>query len=503
MVDLKRLAWTPPKSTRYNILFLVADDMRPEIKAYHDPVNMAAMFPYIHTPNLDKLAGRSALFKRAYAQEALCAPSRASFLTSRRPDTTRVYDAGTYWRTEGGNFTTIPQYFKEHGYVSVGVGKIFHGGQASGHDDDSISWSTPVYHPDNQHWTKEQQYAWGFPNDTTEQENPLEDSLITRRAIQELKRLAPKAIHGEQPFFLGVGFMRPHLPLLCPEKYARYYPDYKISLPRYPFAPWAMPDIAWSNFHTLRSFENIRELGSHGSINSTLPDWVTKKMRQAYYTCVTYVDDMIGRILWNLNKLGLRNNTIVVFLGDHGYQLGEHGEWEKQTNFELAIQAPLMISIPGLTDNGVIAHQLVEFVDIFPTLVEAAGFRPLRRCPRNSSGIALCTEGASLIPVIQNPNEKWKSAAFSQYPRMSMEGEVVMGYSIRTEHFRYTEWIKLGICATHYKIDHAKKKELYDHKMDPNENVNLFKHVEYREVLEQLHEQLVNGWRAAFPLKEA
>ena len=469
---------------------LVVDDMRSEAAQYPGMLR-------VHTPHLEHLARRSLVLKRAYVQQGAGAASRTSFLTGRRPETTRVFDTSTYWRTEAGNFTSLPQFFKERGYHSVGIGKVFPEGAASGYNGDAISWSEPTYHPDTLAWQEEKKDAWWLAEEDKQLSSPLSDTLIARRATEVLERLAPAAVTGIQPFLLAVGFMRPRLPFLCPNRYDRYYLKDDIQLPPSPHTAQGLPDIAWSNYRELRSYRNLQRLNSHGSMNTTLPNSTVVQLRRAYSICVSYVDDMVGQVLGKLDELGLRNDTVVVFLSDNGVHLGENGLWEKYTNTELATHAPLTVTIPGRTDSGLVSDQLVEFVDIFPTLVEAAGFERLPLCPLGC--MQLCTEGISFLPLIDEPTRVWKTAVFSQYPRMSICGEIVMGYSIRTQRFRYTEWVKMGLCATHYRRDHVKKKELYDHRVDPGESINLFRYKAYQTVLESLHDHLVAGWRGALP----
>ena len=199
---------------RMNVLFLVADDMRPELGAYYGKDFPSPIHPTMHSPNLDKLASKSLLLKRAYCQQAVCSPSRTSLLTGRRPDTTHVYDLQTYWRKSGGNFTTIPQYFKENGYTSIGMGKIFHPGIASGHDD-PISWSAPYFHA-TIHW-ETRENSWKAVPDYELKDKPLVDNQTAEHALGILRQVAPAAKSGEKPFFVAVGFHRPHLPFVFPE----------------------------------------------------------------------------------------------------------------------------------------------------------------------------------------------------------------------------------------------------------------------------------------------
>ena len=484
------------KSTTKNVLFLAADDMRPDIGVYN--VNNQNS-PNMYTPNLDRLAKQSLLLKKAYVQQAVCSPTRASLLTSRRPDTTHVHDLIQYWRNVGGNFTTIPQYFKENGYITAGMGKIFHPGKASGHDD-PISWTEPYFHGKAPHWDNASQYSWFAASEEETEQYPLLDDQTAEKAIEMLNHLAPKARNGNQPFFLAVGFHKPHLPFLFPEKFLEHYPLNDIMLPDNPYAPNDMPQVAWSNFDEIRKYEDIMDKYGYGDINGTqFPDQVTKELRRAYYSAISYTDSLVGKVVDTLENLELAENTIISFWGDHGWQLGEHGEWCKHTNFELATHAPMMIKVPGMTDKGVEIETPTEFVDLFPTLVEAAGLAKIPLCPENSSDVMTCTEGVSMIPLIDEPERKWKSAVFSQYPRMIVSGNVVMGYTLRTQEYRYTEWVFYDTVKYEPIWDQTRGFELYDHSNDPQENINRINDPNYSLLQKKLSKMLHDGWRAAMP----
>ncbi len=493
---------TPAK--RKNVLFIVSDDMRPQLNIYSGPDFPSRTHPTMHTPNLDGLARKSLLLKRAYVQVAVCSPSRTSLLTGRRPDTTHVYDLVTYFRKVGGNYTTIPEYFKQKGYLTAGMGKIFHPGMEASGMDDPISWTENYYHPDNSYWMPKYNHTWTAASDSEVEKHPLIDQMTAAYAIKTLNLVAPKAKSGEQNFFVAVGFHRPHLPFIFPEKYLQYYPESSIKLPANPYAPVNMPQVAWSWMDELRTYDDILDKYGYGEINSTLPADLVLALRRAYYASISYVDDLVGELLDELNKLGLASDTVVSFWGDHGWQLGEHGEWCKQTNFELATHAPMMVHIPGLTDKGVVSEQLTEFVDLFPTLVEAAGLYPIQLCPvGKETSTVTCTEGISMLPLVRNPTRPWKSAAFSQYIRMSTSGNQYMGYSMRTHNYRYTEWVEFRgypqYAPKWRKIFHRDGVELYDHLEDPEENINRAFDTSYTDIRQILRTQLHAGWRNALP----
>ena len=484
---------------RKNVLFLIADDLRPQFGPYMDTTSADPVHPVMHTPNLNSLASRSLVLKRAYVQQSLCAPSRTSMLTARRPDTTHTHDLWTYWRESAGNFTTLPQYLKENGYRTAGVGKVFHEGHVSG-GDDPISWTDPYFRADdNEYWSRYKETTWHMADDKDVEDHPLEDMMIASQAVRKMNELA----QSSKPFFLGVGFHRPHLPFLTPAKFYDHYPKKSIKMPPNYFTPEKMPEIAWSNSRELRSFTDIPTAQPfwYGAINDTLHEQPALDLRRAYYASVSYIDSLVGEVVDNLEKLGLLDDTIIVFLGDHGWHLGDNAIWAKATNLEAGVRAPLMLTIPGLTDNGVESDQLVEFIDLFPTLAEVLGFPAIPICPEVSSHVELCAEGTSFLPIISNPNKSWKKAVFSQYPRFVFSGEIRMGYTVRTERYRYTEWVPTVECEYRPRWGEGDKQdvELYDHAIDLQENRNVASLPEYQQEVVRLHHVLRDGWRHVIP----
>lgn len=482
---------------RKNVLFFVADDLRPNLGAYSGHHAPSPSDPSMYTPNLDRLAQSSLVLQRSYVAQAICSPSRTSVLTGRRPDTTRVWDLKHYWRLVGGNFTTIPQYFKENGYRTVGMGKIFHPGKHASGNNDPISWTDPYFLGEDDY--SKNRLLWQAVTEAEERQTPLLDTQIADFALKTLNEVAPKAKSGEQPFFVAVGFHKPHTPWNYPERFEKYYPLDSLELPDNYFSPVGMPAFAWHNFSRLNTYKNVEPYHLHdvGAINYTFPKNLTLLMRRAYYSSVSFTDYNVGRVLQELDDLGLANDTIVSFWGDHGFQLGEHCEWQKETVFELATRAPMMVKVPGVTDSGMVTSQLVEFVDLFPTLVDLAGLPQMKLCPENSSQILLCTEGKSFVPLFTNPNiTGWKNATFSQFPhgRNGRNGLDVMGYSIRTDRYRYTEWATF---KPHLKPEWNKLHgiELYDHGIDPEENRNWAQEPSYANLRSQLSKQLRAGWR--------
>jgi len=466
---------------KMNVLFIAVDDLRPELNCYGQS--------HVISPHIDSLAHTGTLFERAYCQVALCMPSRASLLTGARPDTTKVYQFDTDFRDAIPDVVTLPQHFKQHGYHSQALGKIFH-------NDDKASWSVPMwrsrlpeYHSPKGlkvlEWIKDDwrkiKFTWHLGNGVTKHkrmgglpyeapevpDNALRDGAMTDRALEALREVKDK------PFFLAVGYEKPHLPFIAPKKYFDLYNLDQVELADNPSPPQDVPRVAMYNWNDLRHYYGIPKVGP-------VPDWQAREMRQGYYACITYVDTQIGRLLNELDRLNLRDNTIIVLWGDHGWQLGEHGMWDKHSNFETSAHSPLIINVPGQIPGR--TRSLVEFVDIYPSLCELCHL-PL---PEH-------LEGTSFKPLIENPKEPGKKAAFSQYRRVVQDHGNVLGYSMRTDHFRFTQWIEMeephALVAT----------ELYDHRTDPDENVNVVKHPQYQTEIKRLTLQLQQGWRGALP----
>ena len=470
---------------KLNVLFIAVDDLRPQLGCYGQK--------QIKSPNIDRLASEGLLFEGAYCQQAVCAPSRASILTGTRPDTTKIYDLNTPVRKVMPNVLTLPEHFKKNGYETVSIGKIYHHPQ-----DDSQGWSVKPYRagasPEGR-W-KGRGYVTGEaiaqmeeldkanPPSRTGQKGPTDEGPVkvgigpafeagdvpdnaypdganTDYAIKELNRLKDKT------FFLAMGFYKPHLPFTAPKKYWDMYKPEDIKLADNPFIPKNAPSYAMTDWGELRAYSGIPKKGP-------CPDELARQLIHGYQACVTYTDTMVGRLLDELDRLKLRDKTVIIIWGDHGWKLGEHAGWCKHTNFELDTHVPMILSVPGAKTAGQRTRALVEYVDIYPTLCEACGL-----------SVPGHLEGRSMIPLVENPARPWKKAAFSQYPRGK-----VMGYTMRTERFRYTEW-------QDRKTKEAIARELYDHEKDPDENVNAVEEPQYAKDVERLAAMLKQGWRAA------
>ena len=463
------------RASEYNVLFIMADDLRPELGCYGAK--------HIQSPNIDKLAARGTLFERAYCQVAVCNPSRSSLLGGVRPDTTGVLDNQHFLRPQLPEIVTLPQLFKSSGWYSMSLGKIFHHSDREPGDDPQ-SWSEPAWYHGvpYQSWfsketdeklkaikklpaNKRPKLVRGPPFEAAnEPDDVYSDGQTAAKAIETLQRLKGM----EKPFFLGVGFHKPHLPFTCPQKYWDLYPADTIKLPDNYQASPDVPAPALHNWYELRTYGDVPAAGG-------IPDEMALNLIRGYRACTSFVDAQIGRVLDELDRLGLRENTIVVLLGDHGYHLGENGIFTKMTNFELGTHAPLIVSAPG-QKPGQRTQALVEFVDIYPTLAELCGLKP----PTN-------LEGTSFAPLLANPQQKWKTAAFSQYLRPGKEK--FMGRSLRTDRWRYTEWSNMK--------DEVIGTELYDERADPHENHNLAKDSANAETIAAMARQLHDGPKKA------
>jgi iduronate 2-sulfatase len=414
-----------------------------------------------------------------------------------------VHNNSVGFRAHLPNVVTLPGFFKQSGYKSIGMGKVFHLLNQPGDHDDEFSWSEPMLRVGAEDFYEETgKHLVRAVTDDERKGQPLLDEFVTMKAKEALKDLSEKALSGEQPFFLAVGMKKPHLPFVYPERFKTLYPKKDINMPSNPHVPQDLPPISWFNSNEVSGRVEYKAFTGDWSYNHTFPNFLIKELRQGYYSSISYIDSLIGEILTQLDELGLSNNTVVTFIGDHGYHLGEHSIFGKNTNFNVANNSPMMVHVPGVA--GRVSDKLVEFVDLFPTLVELAGFSPLPNCPRDNRGnnIELCTEGSSLAPLIwETEKTVWKDRVFFQYPRYLGRGqEYCMGYSMKTDKHRYTEWVEYAynssgepnwknICAV----------ELYNHVDDPNETVNLAENVDWEETRKELSEQLRDGWFAALP----
>ena len=473
-----------PAPKRYNVVFMMADDMRAQLGCYQGPEKPLSK-PKIWTPNLDQLASKSLLLKKAYIQLSLCGPSRTSILTGRRPDRTRIFDNRQYWRHFGGNFTTIPQYFRENGYRTIGIGKVFHRGMAASGDNDPISWSEPYVMPKHTEGRYlEGEGGWKPVTNQQQSKIPLMDTVAVDKAKQYLTELAPGAKSGREPFFLALGFKKPHSSYVCPKHFYDMYP--------LETEEQFLADMTWQTI-TLKKGRNLLNITIKDDGQAQIPHETLRHLRRGYFSCISYIDYLVGQVLKTLDDLQLTDSTIVSFVSDHGYHFGENGAFGKQSLHETATRVPMMIHIPGRTDSGIESNSIVEAIDLFPTLATAAGLPPMTSCPRDSASVPLCADGQSILSLINNPKQKLNEGALSQITATLG----FMRYSIRTTNFRYSEWAKVQRDVRPNGVYRVVKMnpvgywtELFDHRNDIMEIRNITDDPRYYNIKERLIDKL-------------
>lgn len=433
---------------RPNVLFIIIDDLRPELNSYGKT--------QIISPNIDQLAGEGLIFKRAYCQNPVCGASRASILSGLRPTFDRFWDYQSQVDEDAPGTKTLPQAFKENGYYTLSNGKVFHVSS----DSDERSWSEPAWKTEGQNGRtpldeESKNYIGGTRNRGPFFESPdvpdnaYPDGKILEKSVADLKRLSQM----EQPFFFAVGFTKPHLPFYAPKKYWDLYDPDAIQIANNRERPANAPD-------ELQGSDEIRFY--HDRDIPYNSDTFHKTARHGYYACVSYVDAMVGKLLTSLDELGLKENTIVVLLGDHGWNLGEHNFWGKHNTMHHSVNAPLIMRIPGKT-TGLPSEAMVEFVDLYPTLCELSGI-PV---PEH-------VQGKSFVPILEEPDRLWKNAVFSRYE---------YGDAVITEKFIYTK----------YKRDSIESSMLYDLEKDKEENFNVVDQPAYQEVVKKMNNYLKEG----------
>ncbi len=423
---------------RKNVLFIATDDQNASLGCYGHPL--------AHTPNLDRLAGKGVRFDAAYCQYPWCSPSRSSLMTGLAPDTTRVYDLKTHFRQALPNVVTIGQLFRESGYFSARVGKIYHyaNPEQIGTDglDDPETWDW-TYDPNGVDHTEEEKFLTDFTptrglgsaiafyrSKATDHE--MTDGIGADHVIQLLRQ------YRTEPFFIAYGLYRPHVPWIVPEAYFERHPLDRIrAVPRHPGETQIAPPPAYWTYPP----------------NFGMDDLQQRQAIQAYHASTTFMDAQVGRVLNALETLGLAENTLVVFWSDHGWLLGEHEQWMKQTLFEGATRVPVIFAGAGVPIRGGTCHRTIELLDLYPTIAEICG---LAGEPHN-------LQGESLSRLLRDPGGLWSKPAVSQVQRYAThQNPSLMGYSIRNERYRYTSW-----------QDGKAGEELYDYRTDPMEQRNL------------------------------
>jgi iduronate 2-sulfatase len=441
-----------------NVLFISIEDLQNCFGCYGNDV--------CQTPNIDALAERSMRFDNAACQYPVCNPSRSSLLSGVRPATTGVWGNSTNWNEHLKSGTTLPEFMRQNGYDTTRVGKIFHAGNSGRVYDDSARWDRVI--PEGEGITpsgkkrrpftylydkmsaeeRDKDYntrAWYWGATGTD-DTDESDGKVAEQAVRYLENPPDK------PFFLAVGFHKPHLALLAPDKYFDMYDVDKIPLPKYPEND--LDDLP-SNLYSLKN-------------HKTFTDRKRREAIAAYYACVSFVDAGVGRVLKALRDSGQEENTIIMLWGDHGFHIGEHHLWQKSTLYEESARVPMIIKAPGLTPAGSVCARPVELVDMYQTIAELCGLSE----PQD-------LEGLSMAPLLKNPKTSWKKGAFTY-----RSGGPV---TVRTERWRYTEWRA------------PDQNELYDHESDPKELTNLATLPKYADKVAELRALLHGDWKAAFP----
>ncbi len=529
------------RTIKPNILFIAVDDLKPELGCYGNSK--------IKTPNIDRLASQGTVFLGNYCQQAISGATRSSIMTGLRPDETKVWDLVTKIRKVDPSVITMPQYFISQGYITSGIGKIYHPTNVI--NEDQLSWSIPYLSyqnyfakefgkpalgnyqlpktkaliekylkeaaenklngtPENDclkfdprtNWTfeipkgkesnaKDMPFIIPSVESADVPDNAYDDGAIALRAKKQIITL----VANNQPFFMAVGFNKPHLPFVSPKKYWNLYKRDEMPIAEFQQHAKNSPDLAYHNSGELRHYTDIPPLCSFTDQNNNIGLAIEKQKEliHGYYAAVSYSDAQVGVLLNTLDSLGMLKNTIIVLWGDHGWHLGDHDLWCKHSNFENATHSPLIISAPGFESGK--TNSITEFVDVFPTLCDLANIPIPKQLP-----------GKSLVPVLKTKIAKVKEYAVSQYPRTldaktakhkGYKSKEIMGYSIRTANFRYTIW--MGDDFRTYKPFNEKKvyaDELYDYENDPLETINVVSEKKYTSVAREMKSQMLDFFKS-------
>lgn len=447
---------------RPNVLMILVDDLKPAMGCYGDKIAV--------TPHMDRLASQGMRFDLAYCNQAVCAPSRFTLMLGAHSTSTGLYGLGSQLREILPNAITLPQYFARHGYRTESLGKVFHIGH--GNHGDPASFMVPHFHdkvieyldPDSTNGgmlTREEAY---FTNQKLGQirslprgaafESPevadidYADGRVAAETVNRLAAAKQRRAADGTPFFIVAGFARPHLPFSAPKKYWDLYRPQDLPMPKHEDLPVDAPGVAGKRGGEISNYKPVP-----ADANEAFGDELKRDLIHGYYASMSYVDAQIGKVLSELDRLGLTEDTIVVLWGDHGFHLGDLGIWTKHTNYEQANRIPILFSAPGRVASGASTRQLAESVDVFPTLVELAGL-PDAEVPQSLDGV-------SLVPVLEDPEVRVRNHAYHAYPKRKL------GRAIRTERYRLVQW--LGEDAPADQAEY----ELYDYENDPSETHNL------------------------------
>jgi len=468
-------------STAPNILFIAVDDLRPELGVYGNI--------QIKSPNIDRLASEGLTFNRAYCQQAICMATRASLMSGLRPDTLNIYNCESL-EADAPGILTLDQHFENNGYEIWAAGKIYH------HEIDYDVQFGDAYHQvktsqvgrgyldkksidivkEYDKWFRENRNEPGGGRGPAYEapdvpDNAYHDGKMTDMAIEKMSELKS----GDKPFFMAVGYIKPHLPFCAPKKYWDMYDVNEIEQATNTY----MPENASQYFNY--TFGELRNYAGIPKGTEVFSDTLNKNLKHGYYASVSYMDAQLGRLLVGLKENGLDKNTIVILWGDHGWKLGEHGMWCKHTQFELDNHVPMLIKVPGKKSAGKKTNALVEFVDIYPSLCDLAGIE----LPNH-------LQGTSFTPLVDNPDLDWKEGAISVWPQENRGNpeKVIIGYTIQTKQYRYTEWIRES-------TGEILARDLFDHKVDPDENRSVSGLAENEAIIKELSTLLDkgNGWK--------
>jgi arylsulfatase A-like enzyme len=503
-------------ASKPNILFIAVDDLKPILGCYGNTL--------VKTPNIDRLAKLATVFESNYCQQAICGPTRASLMTGTRPDITKIWNLTTQMRDANPNTLTLPQYLITQGYETSGIGKIYHPSSAIG-GVDPISWSIPYLKSKESNFPAELGEPANGQYQLPETKARMTPEIIAERKKQNKDLAAndenPKSIKGpstecidvpdtayedgviallakdqiialsklDKPYFMAVGFHRPHLPFVAPKKYWDLYKREEMPIATFQEHSKNGPLIAYHQSGELRNYLDIPEFATlpADSLRIGLKIEKQKELIHGYYAAVSYMDAQVGILLNTLDSLGTLENTIIVLWGDHGWHLGDHDLWHKHTNFEQATRAPLIIAAPGIKAGK--TSSLTEFVDVFPTICDLANV-----------AIPKQLDGKSLKPLMKNSKTVVKDFSVSQYPRKLKKAEMIkkgytdskmMGYSIRTKNYRYTIWMNNFTSADKFSLEKVYASELYDYVKDTLETVNVVADKKYVSVSKEMNAKMI------------